>query len=238
MTAPEIVQTRLVLLPGLDGTGQLFAPLVRALPPTLQPVVVSYPRETALGYDDLLARVRDALPSDGPFALLGESFSGPIALRIAAERPAGLVGLILCATFARSPLVPRSPLNAPLAALFWVRPPRWAIRFVLTGWDVNDELVDQVRAAIASVDRRVIRRRFQELLDLEVAPDSAPLALPVLYLAARHDRLVRERALRPIRALCADLRVVALDAPHLVLQRRSAEAAAAIAGFLAAQPHG
>ena len=74
-TGGEKVQmTSLVLLPGLDGTGLLFQPLIDCLPEDIQPVVVAYPKELQLGYAELLPLVLDSLPP-GPFVLLGESFS-------------------------------------------------------------------------------------------------------------------------------------------------------------------
>lgn len=94
----------LVLLPRIDGTALMFAPLVEALPPGIRPLPVSYPREEPLGYRELSALVRAALPRDAPFLLLGESFSGPLALMAAAEGPPGLLGVILCASFIRSPV--------------------------------------------------------------------------------------------------------------------------------------
>ena len=42
---------QLVLLPGLDGTGLLFRPLVAVLP-AFHTVVVSYPNDKALSLDD------------------------------------------------------------------------------------------------------------------------------------------------------------------------------------------
>src|SRR5262245_11899688 len=94
----------LLLLPGADGTGILFAPLLSALPPALQPLVVRYPPDQPLGYADLLPLVEEAVPASGDFLVLGESFSGPLALLLAARRPPGLRGVILCASFARNPL--------------------------------------------------------------------------------------------------------------------------------------
>jgi pimeloyl-ACP methyl ester carboxylesterase len=78
----------LVLLPGMDGTGDLFAPLVAALGPHMRTVIVRYPDEP-LDYasDEEIARA--ALPIGHPFILLGESFSGPIAVSIAASAPRG-----------------------------------------------------------------------------------------------------------------------------------------------------
>jgi len=40
---------RLLLLPGTDGTGLLFEPLVKALPSCLTAHVVAYPPEQPLG---------------------------------------------------------------------------------------------------------------------------------------------------------------------------------------------
>ena len=89
-----------MLLPGLDGTGKLFANFLAVLPPTIEARVIDYPTDEPLTYEQLELRVRAALPSDRPFVLLGESFGGPIAIRIAASPPPGLAGLILCGTFA------------------------------------------------------------------------------------------------------------------------------------------
>ncbi|HMA00429.1 MAG TPA: hypothetical protein VKP66_20995 [Steroidobacteraceae bacterium] len=80
----------LLLLPGLDGTGKLFAAFLRALGPGVESRVVEYSPDEPLGYEELELRVRAALPRDRPYVLLGESFSGPIAMRIAASAPAGL----------------------------------------------------------------------------------------------------------------------------------------------------
>ena len=86
---------KLVLLPGMDGTRTLFQPFVDALAGEFEIQIVRYPTHKAFGYEELEAFVRAALPTDSPFILLGESFSGPIAVSIAASKPAALVGLVL-----------------------------------------------------------------------------------------------------------------------------------------------
>ncbi len=94
----------LVLLPGLDGTGILFNQFVEAIEPCVRTRrIVAYPPDEPLGYAELEALTREALPRDRPCVVLGESFSGPIAIRLAAERPPQVVGLILCVTFAKNP---------------------------------------------------------------------------------------------------------------------------------------
>ena len=94
----------LILLPGLDGTGILFADFVKAIDPCVDCLVLSYPKDQPMGYGDLDALVARSLPLSRPYVLLGESFAGPLALRIAARAPVGLVALILCVTFAKNPI--------------------------------------------------------------------------------------------------------------------------------------
>jgi len=80
----------LLLLPGMDGTGELFADFITLLPSWIEPCVVSYPRDRRLSYDQLLPILKSALPSDEPFVILAESFSTPLAVMFAAETPKGL----------------------------------------------------------------------------------------------------------------------------------------------------
>src|SRR5258706_6807633 len=88
-----------LLLPGMDGTGRLFSWLVAELPRQIAPRVISYRTDEPLGYRDLEKRI--AIP-DEPFAIVAESFSGPLAIRIAAKRPKHLRAVVLVATFIRS----------------------------------------------------------------------------------------------------------------------------------------
>ena len=93
----------LVLLPGLDGTGKLFDPLISNLPDWIQPIVVSYPMDKPYGYDELKTIVSSAYPINKDFVILGESFSGPLAVMSAGEKPKGLKGIILCSSFVKKP---------------------------------------------------------------------------------------------------------------------------------------
>lgn len=108
----------LVLLPGMDGTGELFAPFIAALGGEFDVRVVRYPGDHRGGYEELEAIARSAIPEDRPYVLLAESFSGPIAISIAASGPKQLRGLVLCCTFARNP----RPALASLKALLGVTP--------------------------------------------------------------------------------------------------------------------
>jgi hypothetical protein len=57
-------------------------------------LVVAYPKDVPMNYDELETLVTAALPTDRPFVLLGESFSGPaaVAASVAADPSAGMRG--------------------------------------------------------------------------------------------------------------------------------------------------
>lgn len=221
----------LVLLPGLDGTGEQFAPLVAELPPTIAPLVVRYPTDRVLGYDELLPLALAHLPRGGPFILLGESFSGPLSIRIAATSPDGLRALVLVATFHRRPVPRWLAMLRPFVrdASFTRPPPAFALRKLLLGADAQDELVASFRASVGSVRADVLATRARAALDVDVSAALAEVKVPITYFAASDDGLVRREIPEELRAIVPSLEVRAFDAPHLLLQRRPREAAAAIA---------
>src|SRR5688572_2754392 len=127
---------KLILMPGMDGTGELFRPLLAALPKSIEPVVVRYPGHEPLRYSELLPIARAALPVGEPFVLLGESFSGPLALMLAAGAPAGLCGVILCASFAEKPVrwVPRAFRHLAIGPMFWALPAAARLKALAGGY--------------------------------------------------------------------------------------------------------
>ena len=124
---------RLVLLPGLDGTGALFKPLVDAIGSRAATTVISYSSPEVSRYADCRAVVERNLPREEPYVLVGESFSGPIAVSIAAARPPGLIGLVLAASFVSSPRAALKWFSASIAFLPAPRRGRWLAEILLLG---------------------------------------------------------------------------------------------------------
>jgi pimeloyl-[acyl-carrier protein] methyl ester esterase len=222
----------LVLLPGLDGTGKLFSEFVKDLGSSVDSLIVGYPRDEPLGYDELEALVLAALPRDQPFILLGESFSGPIAIRIAARSPAGLVAVILCGTFAKNPF-PWLRWARPLAAYLPLKSlPRWVRAPLMWGSASPQRAPAQMERAIAGVSPAVIRHRIAALLAVDESAALGAIRLPTLVLRARRDRVISRAATRWILKILPGARLVEIDGPHLLLQTRPAECAAIVLEFM------
>jgi pimeloyl-[acyl-carrier protein] methyl ester esterase len=222
----------LVLLPGLDGTGKLFGEFVKVLDPCIRAVVVAYPTDQPLAYEALEARVLGALPREQPFVLLGESFSGPIAIRIAARAPAGLAGLILSASFAKNPF-PWLAWARPLAAYLPVKSlPRWVRAPLMWGSLSPHRAPSQMERAMSAVSAAVIRQRIAAILRVDETQALRRIKVPTLVLRARGDRVIPGAATRWIARVLPHAQLVEIDAPHLLLQTRPLECAAAVLRFL------
>ncbi len=223
----------LILLPGLDGTGIFFQPLLAALPPHIQPVVVTYPADRPLTYQQLLPLVLAALPTDEPFIVLGESFSGPLAIMAAMTRPKNLRAVILCATFVTRPL-PMLKWLVPVFArsiFFQFFPPVQRALVAMGAYPEKlGKLITQVRMAVGG---GMIAFRVRDLFKVDVREQLRACTLPMLYIAGKKDRVVPAANLRQIQQIKPDIQVVTFDGAHRVLQTWPAEAAAVIAKFAA-----
>lgn len=226
--------TTLVLLPGMDGTGTLFDPLRERLPASMPVEVVGYPRDRPLGYPELTRVALDALPAGRPVVVLGESFSGPIALRLAAERRDDCRGVILSASFASSPypvgrlagLVDAVPIRA-FARGFG---PRW-----LMGRWKTPELVERYEAALDAVAPDVLRARVRAVAAVDETATLASIDRPTLYLRPSADRVVPPSSVRTFSRFARSGTVETIDGPHLLLQCAPAPSARAIAAFVGAR---
>jgi len=162
----------LVLLPGLDGTGELFADFVSALD-GIRTRVISYPADRAMDYAQHEAFARAKLPADEDYVLLAESFSGPVGIAIAASRPPRLKGFILCVSFAANPLPLFSPFSRLLTALPAIRmPPALAAPWLYAG-RATPELRRAHAAAMARVSPRVLAARRRDPVGGPAAPARA-----------------------------------------------------------------
>jgi pimeloyl-ACP methyl ester carboxylesterase len=221
-----------LLLPGLDGTARLFRRFLGSATGALDLRPVPYPTDRFLGYAELDTLVRGHFPK-GPFAILGESFAGPLALRLARRAPPNLVGVVLSATFHRQPARPVVARLSPLAPAFFRLPlPPHVVRLLLAGADAQRALVEEVREAVALVEPRVMAARARAALEVDATEDLRACPVPLLFLGGRHDRLLRRQIPAEIRAIRPAAEVRLLDAPHLVLQRRPAEAMSLVEDFL------
>jgi pimeloyl-[acyl-carrier protein] methyl ester esterase len=173
------------------------------------------------------------LPVREPYILLAESFSGPIALRAAAQHTNPPVAVILCASFAKRPF--------PYSVIAFLRcfsyvfarfpPPRWIVRRYLVG-QASDELMALFYRAISSVAPSVLTDRVGVILQFNKNFSPARIQFPLLYLQATQDLVVGPRCLRVVQQCYPFVQVARIESPHLVLQVQPQSSVRAILEFL------
>ena len=220
----------IVLLPGMDGTGVLVSDFVAVLEPEIEAIVVTYPNDLAMGYAELETVVRAKLP-DRMFFILGESFSGPIAISIAESPPRNLCGLILCCSFVRSPrralswfriLIRILPLGSPGAIANWL----------LLGRYSSARLRSNLSQALGQVSPAALRTRLAAVAKVDVSSKLAGVRVPALYLRASDDRLVPASAGDEVMRILPAAGIAQLKGPHFLLQTAPADAARRVKEFV------
>jgi pimeloyl-ACP methyl ester carboxylesterase len=234
LVADNLALKQLVLLPGLDGTGQLFADFLAALPDTFTTTIVKYPTEKFLSNAELLPFVSAAVSKAGPFVLLAESFSTPIALRYAAANPPNLAGLVICAGFVFKPIAGWSCIVKCIAKpwFFRMRPPRRILEYFLVGPSAPPKLIQTLRQVLQIVNPGVLSRRVCEALDCDARSDLTRTTVPIMYVQATHDRLLAKSCSSEILRIKPDVISEVIHGPHLILQREPRRVANLVAAFV------
>jgi len=219
------------LLPGLDGTGRLYNRLAADLSDDFDLRIFDYPVDEFGGYEDLAQTLALRLPRDGPFLIVAESFAGPLAVLLAAARPAGLQGVVIAASFLRDP-VARARLLSRILRLppASVPPPLPVLEAVLMGGWKDVEVTHELETSLRLVKPYVLKARLMATLQVDVREAFQRITAPVLYLRASRDRLLRGGVEKDFAA--RGVRRIDIEAPHFVFQAVPSQAAEAIRGFL------
>ena len=216
--AESQVKTRIVLLPGLHGTGALFQDFVASTPPGYEVSTITFPLLEPLSYQDLTDLVCERLLGDrSRLILLGESFSGPLALFVAERKPPGLSGVILVASFILPP------------ARSWARFLPWKTSFrvvnaltkrLVEPSRVNGSVsvVGQIIRELHKVSPSVLADRVRSILHVNASNALIHCPVPILYLTGTKDLIVRKKCLGDIYRFRPDIHVRSIPSHHFLLQ--------------------
>jgi pimeloyl-[acyl-carrier protein] methyl ester esterase len=228
----DIAPIKLVLLPGLDGTGELFEPLIRCLSPAISPQVISYPFEPMMSIDELVYFVESQLP-EKEFALLAESFSGLVALRLLPKISSRLTCVIFVGSFASPPKYFLLKLIhfLPFLLFFVKYIPKKLIRLLFLDEKATNAECLWLRNILVSVPKKLLVHRLRIISATKFSEPITPHCASY-YLAGTGDRLVPPKASVWFKKNILGLSIVKVDAPHFMLQVKPIELAEIIAQCL------
>lgn len=223
------MQVTHTLLPGLHGNKTLFPPLLEELGDVLTECV-EYPTTISQSYESLEKWLSEQIDWQIPRVIIAESFSGPLALRLAKRFPDSVQSLVLAASFCASPTSPNLAL-LPLRPLLMLSPPRRTLRHFLIGDEASEQQVTELKKIVSKIPSKVLTQRIRAILSLQPSDSPCLKNLPMLILQAADDNMVPWETQNQLRMRYDHATTHWLDGPHLILQSASAECASLIKEF-------
>lgn len=222
----------LVLMPGIDGTGIFFRPLLRALPPDIAPRVITYPDGGALSLAEHAGFVRELLPRND-VVLVAESFSGLVALMLLHDPPGQVKGVVFSAAFAEPlrRLLIRVATFLPGIPSLVKRLPAALLNHYLFAPRADEMLEELLCDALPRLSPAALTHRAG-LVALGYPFPEERFAIPCLYLQAARDRVVPQKAADWFAEHFVNFELARFDAPHCLLQTRPRECADRIVRYV------
>lgn len=222
---------KLVLLPGMDGTGELFYPLLEMLPLNLDIQVITFSKCEKQSYGELSSKIKQQLPTT-PFVLVAESFSGVLAYRISLDNEIPLQKLILIATFLENPrpMLLRFLQLIPHSLMFSNLQPSFLYQIFCLGHKGDSNLLAALKNSLKHVDKRVLANRLQLISGLDFPSEMS--SVETLIINPLKDRLVPKSVSSRIQSRFADAAVKEVDGPHFISQVCAEDVSGYILNFI------
>jgi pimeloyl-ACP methyl ester carboxylesterase len=208
---------KIVLLPGLDGSGQFFGNSLSYFEAYGDVLTICYPTSGSQSYADLADFVALQLPENDAFVVVAESFSGPIGIDLASRNISAMQGLLLSASFFSDPFGLSSSALANVVGLarFLPIPPAALLQWLLLG-DDKSQLASALRTFLLAYNRQTLIKRGETALKADVVQKLKIIEMPVVSLVARQDRLIARDF--SIWTRFTNVEAILIDGPHFLLQ--------------------
>lgn len=213
---------KLVLLPGMDGTGELFNDFLSRYKGDY--LVTSLPKTGLQDHASLAKTIKTQLPTEDCI-LLAESFSGGIIPELLKQNLPNIKGVIFVASFLSCPnrlflpmakFLPLQPLaSAPLSKV--------AIKYLLLGQGASNALLSKFVKITKSIPKQVLKHRLKVM-----SQQRLPLTtfdIPSVYIRACSDKLISAKKSRELSNIFRNTRYIEVDGPHFLLQAKPKESA-------------
>ncbi len=207
---------QLILLPGMDGTGILFTPLIHQLE-GLEINVIPLPNDGPQDYSTLSAHVASII-GDEECIIIAESFSGGIVETLLRSGDANIKHVIFFASFLSSPslfflklaihLPLKTLLNIPLLTPM-------LMRLFCLGRNAPANDINLLQRAISLVPVATLKARMKQASAYKAS--SLVFQTPATYIHPKHDFLVSDRSLE-FMSRFNKIEVIELDGPHFIIQ--------------------
>ncbi len=207
---------KVLLIPGMDGTGKLFSPLLAELPSGLDTQVICLNELTTQTPIEQALEIAFLIGSE-EVIVLSESYSGYIAYHLSLLPNTNIRHVIFAASFLENPtwlsrLNELLPLNLVRSGLI----PDFALSSVLFAQPNNKKLVKIFNSSLKLISNSMLRHRLRVIANM-VRP-SESLSVPCTYVQASNDYLVSYKSVDVFKELCININIVQANGGHFIVQ--------------------
>jgi len=203
-----------ILLPGMHGSNALFNAFVARAPPWAQCRPIELPHSGEQTFAALAEQLIVRLRPLSTFVLFAESFSAPIAARIAHELHERISLLVLCNPLIELPMSVFPPFISLAARL-----PLFStvtVAALLAGG--RRELARSVLNEVRRIPKLTFERRVAEACSARQSELVSYLKPPLLVIGGTRDLLLRSRLAESLVAQVPGSVYGSVSAPHLAAQ--------------------
>lgn len=219
----------LVLLPGMDGTGKLFAPFTGVLPPQVDVTIIPLMQEVGVGYAQQAEHIAAQLTAKS--VIIAESYSGVIALELASKYPDNIDKLVFIASFIGPPSsLSRFAHCIPKSLLSLAQSRSMFITHLLFGRFSNSTLETLFHDTMDLVSAKLLAFRLKQISLL--TPPHSKIDVPCLCVNPSQDLFVSQKAMSRFLDTFEDINIQTVDGTHFLLQTNPRECWQVIQSYL------
>lgn len=207
---------KIVLLPGLDGTGLLFDKLIENLPQDHEVEIVSFELISGLTYKEQAEELASKYKNE-ELLIVGESYSGRIAFELSHLLKENVKGIVFLASFISRPsLLSLLAKFIPLSFLAQNVLTESLLYFVGFNRSGHGALVGSVFNSLRNANKIKLKSRLRNISHLK--KPSLDISCPVIYVRPSKDRLVSSSAVKALALRCASYREISIEGGHFIAQ--------------------
>ena len=217
---------KIILLPGLDGTGSLFNDLLNNLGEDNEVEVISYDHISGLSFIEQAKEIAVKI-TDVNVLLVAESYSGRVAYELSQILDSRVRAIVFIASFISSPsFLSKFAVFLPVSML----KPNFLTAYLLSVLGFNGQAtkkqIDRLFNSLKIANRSKLKARLKNIAALS-SPANV-IDCPVTYIRPNRDFLVSSAAVSRLRSLCTNFNVISVSGGHFIAQSAPADCAKAI----------
>lgn len=219
---------KIILLPGVDGTGVLFEPFVNIFKADVPVEVIPLTKDSDQSILNQVSIIEDAV-GDEEIILIVESYSGLLAYELAKRNKIRIKQIFFFGCFLQPPsFIGKIGRFLPVRLLNII-PDKVIAHILFNRWS-SPELISLFRKAIDAGNFSNLKKRIR-IIGTYHKPGQV-IDVPCVYVQATMDNLVSAYNIKAFEEVCSNLQVAVVEATHMLLQTQPQEMSQLIHKYL------